>query len=129
YNAQGGIATAHSLSDLKNYKRGFDVLITCTASAEAIVTDTVYSQLLDGDTSKKVIIDLAVPADVHSEVIHKHSLRYIGVEELREEAERNLSIRQSELSSAEVIIEAGLQEFHSQVRVRELELKMRDVPQ
>src|SRR5437764_14305358 len=48
YNAQGGIVTAHSLSELENYKAGFEVLITCTASAEAIVTDKIYSQLLNG---------------------------------------------------------------------------------
>ena len=76
-----------------------------------------------------MVIDLAIPADVHSEVFIKHTPTYIGINELRDEAERNLNIRQSELVSAETIIEAGLREFHSQVRIRELELKMRQVPE
>ena len=129
YNAQGGSVTAHPLTALADYKKGFDVLISCTGSAEAIVSDEIYSQLLNGDTAKKVVIDLAIPADIEATVVEKNSLRYIGINELREEAERNLSIRQSELTSAQGIIEEGLKEFHSQVRVRELELKMRDVPQ
>ncbi len=128
YTAQGGNVTAHALTELTEYKGGFDVLITCTSSAEAIVTDELYANLLNGDASKKVVIDLAVPADVDSAVVEKYSLRYIGVNELRDEAERNMSIRQSELVSAEVIIEAGLEEFHSQLRIRELELRMSEVP-
>jgi glutamyl-tRNA reductase len=129
YNSQGGNVTAYPLAELKNFKNGFDVLITCTGSADIIVTEEIYSQLLNGDTTKKVVIDLAIPADVDTTVMEKHSLRYIGINELREEAERNLSIRQSELSSAQLIIEEGLKEFNSQARIRELELKMRDVPQ
>jgi glutamyl-tRNA reductase len=129
YKLQGGNVAAHSLNELAGYKEGFDVLITCTSSAEAIVTDEIYSALLNGDSSKKVVIDLAIPADVDAKVIEKYSLRYIGINELSEEAERNLSIRQSELSSAEIIIESGLQEFNSQIRIRELELRMREVPQ
>jgi glutamyl-tRNA reductase len=105
------------------------VLITCTSAAEAIITDKTYSQLLNGDAAKKVVIDLAIPADVDAGVIEKYSLRYIGVNELREEAERNLGFRQSELTSAEDIIAEGLKEFSAQVRIRELELKMREVPQ
>jgi glutamyl-tRNA reductase len=129
YLSQGGKATAHSLPDLEHYKEGFDVLITCTASAEPVITDKIFSQLLNGDTSKKVVIDLAVPADVDAAVPGKYSMRYIDVNELREEAERNMSVRQSELTSAELIIEKGLQEFHSQIRIRELEIKMSEVPQ
>jgi glutamyl-tRNA reductase len=129
YLSQGGNVTVHALSELETYKGGFDVLLTCTSSADVIITDKIYSQLLNGDMSKKVVIDLAIPADVDASVIEKHSLRYIGVNELREEAERNLSIRQSELTSAEDIIQEGLKEFSAQVRIRELELKMRDVPQ
>jgi glutamyl-tRNA reductase len=128
YKQQGGNVAAHSLSKLTEYKGGFDVLITCTSSAEPIVTENVYGKLLNGDASKKVVIDLAIPADVDAKVIEKYSLRYIGVNELREEAERNMTIRQSELTSAEVIIEEGLQEFSSQLRIRELELRMSEVP-
>jgi glutamyl-tRNA reductase len=128
YRGQGGNVTAHVLSELAEYKSGFDVLITCTSSAEPIVTDELYTNLLNGDASKKVVIDLAVPADVDTSVVAKYPLRYIGVNELRDEAEKNLSIRQSELTAAKVIVEAGLQEFHTQIRIRELELRMSEVP-
>jgi glutamyl-tRNA reductase len=129
YSQNGARVKAYPLTELENYKEGFDVLITCTASAEPVVTEKIYSQLLNGDSSKKVVIDLAIPADVDSAVAEKFSLRYIGVDELREEAERNMSVRQSELSSAEVIIEEGMREFQSQLRIRELELRMRHVPE
>jgi len=129
YSQNGTEVKAYPLTELENYKEGFDVLITCTASAEPVITESTYSQLLNGDSSKKVVIDLAIPADVESSIPGKYSLRYIGVDELREEAERNLSVRQSELSSAEEIIEEGMREFQSQLRIRELELRMRHVPE
>jgi glutamyl-tRNA reductase len=129
YSVNGVVVKAHPLCELENYKDGFDVLVTCTGSAEPVVTRNIYHQLLNGDTSKKTIIDLAMPADVEEAVITNHSVRYIGLNELREEAERNMTIRQSELVSAEKIIESGYAEFQIQMRTRELELKMRNVPE
>src|ERR1700744_190429 len=50
-------AEAYSLSQLKDYTKGFDVLITCTGSSTNLITGDVYKQLVQNDTDKKIVID------------------------------------------------------------------------
>jgi len=76
----GGIS--YPLTALKNYIKGFDVLITCTSSQEPIVTKAIYEQLLVGEQSKKVIIDLAVPNDIDREILTVFDVKLIAVETL-----------------------------------------------
>jgi glutamyl-tRNA reductase len=120
---------AFSLQDLKNYKEGFDVIITCTSSTEPIITSEIYQSLLNGDTSKKVIVDLAVPNDTCCEVLNKHPLTFIEVHSLQEIANSNLQERYEELIFAERIIEQNIQEFKPVLRQRRVEIAMREVPE
>ena len=120
---------AFSLQDLKNYKEGFDVIITCTSSTEPIITSEIYQSLLNGDTSKKVIVDLAVPNDTCCEVLNKHPLTFIEVHGLQEIANSNLQERYEELIFAERIIEQNIQEFKPVLRQRRVEIAMREVPE
>jgi glutamyl-tRNA reductase len=126
-NELGG--KAFSLSELENYKEGFDVLITCTGSTDSIITNKIYTNLLAGDTSKKTIIDLAVPNDVSSEVIAQHPINYIEVCSLQAVASKNLQERYDELVHAERIIEENIAEFLPLLKQRRVELAMREVPE
>ena len=120
---------AFSLEDLKNYKEGFDVIITCTSSTEPIITSEIYQSLLNGDSSKKVIVDLAVPNDTCCEVLDKNPLTFIEVHSLQEIANSNLQERYEELIFAERIIEQNIQEFKPVLRQRRVEIAMREVPE
>ena len=120
---------AFSLQDLKNYKEGFDVIITCTSSTEPIITSEIYQSLLNGDSSKKVIVDLAVPNDTCCEVLNKNPLTFIEVHGLQEIANSNLQERYEELIFAERIIEQNIQEFKPVLRQRRVEIAMREVPE
>jgi glutamyl-tRNA reductase len=120
---------AFSLDELTSYKDGFDVLVTCTSSPEAIVTGNKYSALLGDDHQKKILVDLALPADIHNEVVSGFDVQYIGLQELKKEAERNLREREAEVKAAARIIDEGIEEFHGQYRTRKVELKMREVPE
>ena len=120
---------AFSLQDLKNYKEGFDVIITCTSSTEPIITSEIYQSLLNGDSSKKVIVDLAVPNDTCCEVLDKNPLTFIEVHSLQEIANSNLQERYEELIFAERIIEQNIQEFKPVLRQRRVEIAMREVPE
>lgn len=120
---------AFSLQDLKNYKEGFDVIITCTSSTEPIITSEIYQSLLNGDSSKKVIVDLAVPNDTCCEVLDKNPLTFIEVHGLQEIANSNLQERYEELIFAERIIEQNIQEFKPVLRQRRVEIAMREVPE
>lgn len=120
---------AFGLEELKNYKDGFDVIITCTSSTEPIITNDIYQSLLNGDTSKKVIVDLAVPNDTCCTVIEKNPLTFIEVHSLQEIANSNLQERYEELIFAERIIEQNILEFKPVLKQRRVEIAMRDVPE
>ena len=120
---------AFILEDLKNYKEGFDVIITCTSATEPIITNEIYQSLLNGDTSRKVVVDLAVPNDTCCTVIEKNPLTFIEVHGLQEIANSNLKERYEELIFAERIIDQNIQEFKPVLKQRRIEIAMRDVPE
>ena len=120
---------AYPLTELESYNKGFDVIITCTGSTEPIITEEIYNKLLQGETGKKVIVDLAIPNDIAPEVVKNFPLHYIEVESLKEIARKNIQERYDELINAEHIIEANIKEFDAVLRQRKIEIAMSDVPQ
>lgn len=120
---------AYPLSELENYRGGFDVLITCTGSTEAIITNEIYQKLIGDDHSKKTIIDLAVPNDISEDVLKNNAINYIEVSSLQSIANKNLQDRYEELVHAERIIDENIQEFLPLLKQRKVELAMREVPQ
>lgn len=125
-NELGGKALP--FESLKDYTGGFDILIACTGAAEAIIDSTLYTQLLQGETDKKIIVDLAIPNDVSSEVLEQFPIHYIEVSSLQAIAEINLMERHGELGHAQKIIDNNIQEFLPIVKQRRVELAMREVP-
>lgn len=122
-------AQAFPLSELINYKVGFDILITCTGATTAIIDNTLYQSLLNGEVDKKIIIDLAIPNDIDAEVLAKNAVHYIEVSSLQAIANKNIEDRYSELSNAEKIIADNIQEFLPIIKQRRVEVAMRQVPQ
>ena len=121
--------TAYPLTELENYDQGFDVIITCTGATEPIVTEEIYKKLLNGDTSKKVIVDLAIPNDTAPEVVKNFPIHYIEVESLKEIARKNIQERYDELVNAEHIIEENIKDFELVLRQRKIEIAMSCVPE
>ena len=120
---------AYGLQDLKTYKGGFDVIITCTSATEPIITNEIYQSLLNGDKSRKVIVDLAVPNDTCPEVLEKNPVTFIEVHSLQEIANSNLKERYDELVNAERIICQNIEEFKPVLKQRRVEIAMRQVPE
>lgn len=121
-------ATAHPLNRLNEYTGGFDVLVTCTGSAEKLITADVYEHLLQGETTEKVIVDLSVPSNIDQSVLDRKDIRLIEIADLKSIAESNLIERQKEFIAAEKLIDENVAAFHQMYRTRTLELKMKDVP-
>jgi len=121
-------ATAFSLNDLSTYNKGFDVLITCTGSTEPVITDSVCQTLKAGDNTKKVIIDLALPADVDKQVIENNNIHYIDINSLKSQAEKNLDLRKGEVDKCRAIIKTKLEEFISLYNERKGELAFGEIP-
>ena len=120
--------TSYPLTSLKNYKKGFDVLITCTSSQVPIITKDIYEQLLAGDKTKKVIIDLAVPNDIDREILAAYEVKLIAVETLNEQAKQNLLKREQELHACEKLINQRLDDFLKICRERSIELAFGEIP-
>jgi glutamyl-tRNA reductase len=120
---------AYTLEALKDYNKGFDVIITCTSAVEPIITSEIYTSLLNGDTSRKTIVDLAIPNDTHPQVLEKFPVSFIEVHSLNEVAKRNLQERYEELTHAEAIIDQNINSFLLELKQRRIELAMRQVPE
>ncbi len=120
--------TAYALAELANYNNGFDVIITCTAATEPIITPAIYKNLLNGETSKKVIVDLAIPNDTAPEVVENFPIHFIAIENLKETARKNIQERYDELINAEHIIDKNIEDFKVVLRQRKIEIAMGNVP-
>ena len=117
------------MEELKHYNKGFDVIITCTSSIEPIITPEIYITLLNGETNRKTIVDLAIPNDTDPAVLANFPVSFIEVHSLNEVAKNNLQERYEELTHAEAIIEQNMQAFFVELRQRKVELAMREVPE
>lgn len=120
---------AYDLESLKTYNKGFDVIITCTSATQPIITPEIYSALLNGETGKKTIVDLAIPNDTDPNVLEKFPVNFIEVHSLNEIAKKNIQERYQELVHAEKIIDQNISEFLPQLKQRRIELAMRQVPE
>jgi glutamyl-tRNA reductase len=125
-NELGGIA--FQLDELKNYTKGFDVLITCTSSETPIVTKEIYTSLLAGEKGKKVVIDLAVPNDIDRNLPNEFDIKLIAVETLKDQAQENLVKREKELNACSNVISTHIDEFLQIHRERSVELAFGEIP-
>lgn len=125
-NELGGIA--FQLNELKNYTKGFDVLITCTSSETPIVTKDIYTSLLVGEKGKKVVIDLAVPNDIDRNLPNEFDIKLIAVETLKDQAQENLVKREKELNACSNVISNHIDEFLQIHRERSVELAFGEIP-
>lgn len=120
---------AFPLSELANYTAGFDVIITCTGSESHIISPELYKKLLQGETDKKVVIDIAIPQDLSPEITEKHKVNHISVNLLQQISNENLKERSKEVQHVEAILEEKIEDFKQLHRLRTVELAMREVPQ
>jgi glutamyl-tRNA reductase len=84
---------AFSLSELKYYDKGFDVIITCTGADFHIITPELYDAILQGEKSNKIIIDLAIPQDLDPVILENNDITYISVDFLQKISNQNLKER------------------------------------
>ena len=118
----------YPLSALPTYDKGFDLIISCTGAESHVITPEIYSSLLQGETCKKVVIDIAIPHDLDSRIIEKHSVTHISVDVLQKISAENLKERSKEITHVEEILFESITEFTQIIRMRSIEVAMREVP-
>ena len=120
--------TPFALPEIKYFDKGFDVIITCTGADYHVVTPEIYTTLLQGETDKKTIIDLAIPQDLDPSILEDHALTYISVDFLQKISNMNLKERSKEIQHVERILAESLMEFDTILKERNVELAMKTVP-
>lgn len=121
----GGEALA--LDELYTYTKGFDVLVSCTAAEHAVINEDMYMHLLQGDVSRKLVIDLALPQDIDG-AVKSHAVEYVDMAEIQRLASANLQFREQALTECEPLINAGTRELERAFNEREIERAMRSIP-
>lgn len=119
---------ARTLAELKTFNEPFDILISCTGASQPIISNRLYRGLIGNDMSQKVVVDLAIPSDLEQEVLRKNNIHYIGIENLKEEARKNLEKRQKELEVCKRLIDDRINEFEHLLRERKVILSMSEIP-
>lgn len=117
------------LSELNNYKNGFDVIVTCTGSAGVIITKEIYESLVGDDNSRKIVVDLAIPNDLDEEILKAYDVNLIAVNNLQEIAKKNLAERETELTSCKEIIERNILDFEVALKERQVVKAMSSIPE
>ncbi|MFL5753888.1 MAG: glutamyl-tRNA reductase [Bacteroidia bacterium] len=119
---------AFELNELKNYAKGFDVIVSCTGASEPVITKEIYTSLIAGDTSRKVVIDLAIPNDMDADILNHYDVNLIAVNNLRDIAKENLAQREGELYKCQDIIETKIEEFKVLLKERRIEIAFSEIP-
>ncbi|MBI2257855.1 MAG: glutamyl-tRNA reductase [Flavobacteriia bacterium] len=119
----------YSLEKLLSYEKGFDILISCTASKEPIITPKIFHRLLNGEKNKKVIIDLAIPHDIDDQIVMEENVVPISVDTLQKISDKNLRERSKEITHVDAILKDALIEFQHIQKIRKVEIAMRTVPE
>jgi glutamyl-tRNA reductase len=120
---------ALELDELHSFTEGFDALISCTGSADVIVDEKLYVQLLQKEADTKLIIDLALPADVSDNIIENFSTTYYGMEQIKQWATENIQFREQAIADCMPIILHGLREFEKVHKERQIEKAMVSIPE
>lgn len=120
---------AYPLSELKNFKEHFNVVISCTSAKEYVLTKETFEQLNTDINHHYTILDLAVPRDIDPRIVDAYQVNYFDVASLEERAKTNLAFRQKEVVVAKTILEGCMQEFDEVFRQRQLELALLEIPE
>lgn len=123
----GGKALA--LEDLHAYTEGFDALISCTGSSDVIIDDNLYTLLLQNETAAKIVLDLALPADIDSVIPKSHAVTYYGMDQIKQWASENIQFREQAIADCMPIIQSGLREFEKVHKERQIEKAMVSIPE
>jgi glutamyl-tRNA reductase len=116
------------LSELEHYSEGFDVMVVCTASSDAIINAAIYQKLLSGETNSKVVIDLSVPNNVAQQVVENFPIKYIDIESLRDTAKKNQQYRAQESVKGKQIISRRINEYRQLWHERQVEISLQHIP-
>ncbi|HBU75965.1 MAG: glutamyl-tRNA reductase [Acidimicrobiaceae bacterium] len=87
-----------------------DLIITCTGASEPIITTDMARSATSPDRPK-LIIDIAVPRDVHHEVAQLPDVTVLNLDDVQRWAERGRESRNSSVESVKAILSEELDRY------------------
>lgn len=100
------------LRDLPERLHEFDAVISCTASSLPIIGLGAVERALKRRRQRPMfMVDLAVPRDIEQEVQQLDNVYLYTVDDLAQVVQTGQSQRQAAVAQAEVIVDAGVQNF------------------
>lgn len=112
--------SVQSLNDLPDYLASHDIVVTCTASQLPIIGKGVVESALKARRHLPMLmIDLAVPRDVETEVSKLDDVFMYTVDDLGKLVQEGQGARQGAVGKAEAIIDAGVTNFMQWLGTRE----------
>ncbi|MCR9105807.1 MAG: glutamyl-tRNA reductase [Gammaproteobacteria bacterium] len=110
-------AEAVLLSEIPSQLERADIVITSTASQLPILGKGAVEQALKVRRHQPMLmVDIAVPRDIESQVGELRDVYLYSVDDLREIVDENLRSRRQEASKADVIIAQGVNDFMEELR-------------
>jgi len=105
-------ANVMRLADLPDRLHEFDAVISCTASSLPLIGLGAVERALKKRRQRPMLmVDLAVPRDIEPEVKPLDNIYLYTVDELAQVVQTGQANRQAAVAQAEVIIDAGVQNF------------------
>lgn len=117
---------ASSIDKAFNKEAQFESVITCTGADEPLIFSDSFHMIAASNFS--CLIDIALPADTHENLIHDLGENFIGMTELKAQADQNIAERSHEKEACETILQEGMKTIQQQFKEREIELSMREIP-
>lgn len=103
---------AIKLDEFSDYLVDADIIISCTAAPKYIVETKDLAPVIDKRMGRPILfIDIAVPRDIHPDVVNLKNVSLYDVDDLQHVVSQNLEERKKEALKAEVIINMELEEF------------------
>jgi glutamyl-tRNA reductase len=105
-------ARAHPLEALPELLPQADLVLSCTASPQPLVTAPMAAEALRRRKRKPMVyIDMAVPADIDRAVGAIEEAYLYTIDDLKDVVERNLAERQRRMGTAEALVDAEADKF------------------
>ena len=99
-----------SLESLDAALRESDLVITCTGAQEPIITADMLQSATSSERST-VIIDIAVPRDVHPDVAEIDGVTVLNLEDVQLWADRGRQARSASVDAVSVIVDEELERY------------------
>ncbi|MEM1112008.1 MAG: glutamyl-tRNA reductase [Pseudomonadota bacterium] len=110
-------ADAVLLAEIPDHLAAADIVITSTASQLPILgKGAVESAVRARKHSPMLMVDIAVPRDIETQVGELRDVYLYSVDDLREIVDQNLQSRQQEARKADEIIARGIEDFYQEER-------------